>query len=91
MRAVGPDKRSGKQILVTLGAYPLPIRKSSKVVRKSALNRVKLNRTRVPLFGLWPAVFLLEGIMTAFKGNGVVHEFTQTNPAAPEKVFPLTK
>jgi hypothetical protein len=30
MRAVGPDKRSGKQILVTLGAYPLPIRKSSK-------------------------------------------------------------
>ena len=30
MRAVGPDNRSGKQILVTLGAYPLPIRKSSK-------------------------------------------------------------
>ena len=27
--------------------------------------------------------------MSAFKGNRVVHEFTQTNPAAPEKVFPL--
>lgn len=27
--------------------------------------------------------------MTAFKGNRVVHEFTQTNSAAPEKVFPL--
>jgi hypothetical protein len=31
----------------------------------------------------------LEEIMTAFKGNRVVHEFTQTNPATPEKVFPL--
>ena len=27
--------------------------------------------------------------MTAFRGNRVVHEFTQTNPAAPDKVFPL--
>jgi hypothetical protein len=27
--------------------------------------------------------------MTTFRGNRVVHEFTQTNPAAPEKVFPL--
>ena len=27
--------------------------------------------------------------MNAFKGNRVVHEFTQTNPATPEKVFPL--
>lgn len=27
--------------------------------------------------------------MTAFKGNRVVHEFTQTNPALPERVFPL--
>jgi len=27
--------------------------------------------------------------MTAFKGNRVVHEFIQTNPATPEKVFPL--
>ena len=27
--------------------------------------------------------------MTAFKGNRVVHEFIQTNPAAPERVFPL--
>jgi hypothetical protein len=31
----------------------------------------------------------LEEIMTAFKGNRVVHEYTQTNPATPEKVFPL--
>jgi len=31
----------------------------------------------------------LEEIMTAFKGNRVVHEFTQTNPASPERVFPL--
>jgi hypothetical protein len=31
----------------------------------------------------------LEEIMTAFRGNRVVHEFTQTNPAAPEKIFPL--
>jgi len=31
----------------------------------------------------------LEEIMTAFKGNRIVHEFTQTNPAGPEKVFPL--
>jgi hypothetical protein len=31
----------------------------------------------------------LEEIMTTFRGNRVVHEFTQTNPAAPEKVFPL--
>ncbi len=27
--------------------------------------------------------------MTAFKATRIVHEFTQTNPAAPEKVFPL--
>ena len=27
--------------------------------------------------------------MTAFKANRIVHEFTQTNPATPEKVFPL--
>lgn len=27
--------------------------------------------------------------MTTFRGNRVVHEFTQTNPAPPEKVFPL--
>src|ERR1039457_1890234 len=27
--------------------------------------------------------------MTAFKANRVVHEFTQTNPAPPERVFPL--
>lgn len=27
--------------------------------------------------------------MTAFKANRVVHEFTQANPAPPEKVFPL--
>lgn len=27
--------------------------------------------------------------MTTFKGNRVVHEFTQANPAPPEKVFPL--
>jgi hypothetical protein len=31
----------------------------------------------------------LEEIMTAFKANRVVHEFTQTNPAPPERVFPL--
>jgi len=34
-------------------------------------------------------VFLLEEITTAFKADRIVHEFTQTNPAAPEKVFPL--
>jgi hypothetical protein len=39
------------------------------------------------LFG--SRVLLLEEIMTTFRGNRVVHEFTQTNPAAPEKVFPL--
>ncbi len=27
--------------------------------------------------------------MTAFKGNRIVHEFTQTNPAPPSAVFPL--
>ena len=27
--------------------------------------------------------------MTAFKADRIVHEFTQTNPAAPVKVFPL--
>ena len=27
--------------------------------------------------------------MTAFRGDRVVHEFTQNNPATPEKVFPL--
>ena len=27
--------------------------------------------------------------MTAFKSNRVAHEYIQTNPAAPEKVFPL--
>jgi hypothetical protein len=27
--------------------------------------------------------------MSAFKSNRVVHEFTQTNPATPERVFPL--
>jgi hypothetical protein len=27
--------------------------------------------------------------MTAFKANRIVHEFTQTNPAAPDEVFPL--
>ncbi len=27
--------------------------------------------------------------MTAFKSYRVTHEYTQTNPAAPEKVFPL--
>ena len=27
--------------------------------------------------------------MTAFKSNRVVHEYVQTNPAPPEKVFPL--
>lgn len=27
--------------------------------------------------------------MTAFKGNRVIHEFTQNNCAAPEEVFPL--
>ena len=27
--------------------------------------------------------------MTTFKGDRVVHEFIQTNPAFPEKVFPL--
>ncbi len=27
--------------------------------------------------------------MTAFKSTRIVHEFTQTNPAMPEKVFPL--
>ena len=27
--------------------------------------------------------------MIAFKANRVVHEFTQTNPAPPERVFPL--
>jgi hypothetical protein len=30
-----------------------------------------------------------EKIMTAFKGFRVAHEYTQTNPASPEKVFPL--
>jgi len=44
-----------------------------------------LETTRGP-FG--SRVFLLEEIMTAFRGNRVVHEFTQTNPAAPERVFP---
>jgi hypothetical protein len=38
---------------------------------------------------LWLAGFSLEEIMTALKGNRVVHEFTQINPAAPGKVFPL--
>jgi hypothetical protein len=27
--------------------------------------------------------------MTAFKSTRIVHEYTQTNPASPEKVFPL--
>ena len=27
--------------------------------------------------------------MTAFKSNHIAHEYTQTNPAPPEKVFPL--
>lgn len=27
--------------------------------------------------------------MTAFKANRIVHEFAQTNPAPPERVFPL--
>lgn len=27
--------------------------------------------------------------MTAFKSSRVVHEYTQTNPAPPEKIFPL--
>jgi hypothetical protein len=31
----------------------------------------------------------LEKIMTAFRGNRVVHEYVQNNPASPEKVFPL--
>jgi hypothetical protein len=31
----------------------------------------------------------LEEIMTAFKTDRLVHEFIQTNPAAPDKVFPL--
>jgi hypothetical protein len=31
----------------------------------------------------------LEEIMTAFKSSRIVHEYTQTNPALPEEVFPL--
>jgi hypothetical protein len=31
----------------------------------------------------------MEEIMTAFKAYRVSHEYTQTNPANPEKVFPL--
>jgi hypothetical protein len=31
----------------------------------------------------------LEEIMSAFKSHRVTHEFTQTNNATPEKVFPL--
>jgi hypothetical protein len=31
----------------------------------------------------------MEGIMTTFKADRIVHEFIQTNPAVPEKVFPL--
>jgi hypothetical protein len=27
--------------------------------------------------------------MTAFKSSRVIHEYTQTNPASPDKVFPL--
>jgi hypothetical protein len=35
------------------------------------------------------AGFSLEKIMTAFKSYRIAHEYTQTNPAPPEKVFPL--
>jgi hypothetical protein len=31
----------------------------------------------------------LEKIMTAFKSYRIAHEYTQTNPATPEKIFPL--
>jgi hypothetical protein len=51
------------------------------------LQSYKIKITRGP--HSWRAGFLLEEIMNAFRGNRVVHEFTQTNPAAPEKVFPL--
>jgi hypothetical protein len=42
--------------------------------------------TRAPLGS---RVFLLEEIMTAFKSDRIAHEYTQTNSAPPEKVFPL--
>jgi hypothetical protein len=35
------------------------------------------------------AGFLLEETMSAFKSRRVTHEYTQTNNAPPEKVFPL--
>jgi hypothetical protein len=31
----------------------------------------------------------LEEIVTAFRANRIAHEYTQTNPASPERVFPL--
>jgi hypothetical protein len=34
-------------------------------------------------------LFLLEEAMNSFKGSRVVHEYVQTNPAPPEKLFPL--
>jgi hypothetical protein len=52
----------------------------------SFIAKLKSQITRGP-FG--SRVFLLEEIMNAFRGKRVVHEFTQNNPAAPERVFPL--
>jgi hypothetical protein len=33
--------------------------------------------------------FLVEKTMNSFRGNRVVHEYVQANPASPEKLFPL--
>jgi hypothetical protein len=38
---------------------------------------------------LRPRHTVVEKIMTAFKSFRVAHEYTQTNPASPEKIFPL--
>jgi len=59
-------------------------------------NEVQLTCRIYPVNGNWgqvtpkgQRVFLLEEIMTAFKGCRVAREYIQNNPAAPEKVFPL--
>ncbi len=44
---------------------------------------------QVIISGRFWVIAEVERIMTAFKSYRVTHEYTQTNPAAPEKVFPL--
>jgi hypothetical protein len=43
----------------------------------------------LPARPLGLAGFSLEEIMTAFKSHRTAHEYIQTNPAPPQRVFPL--